>query len=129
MGLIDTLHEQHREIRTHLKKIEINEDQEILSYHFNELKVVLISHLINEDNYLYPPLRSLEAVEKISKSWEDEMGRISSDVMGFYDKYKDGFQGDNYKKDATDVIQKLIFRIAKEERELYPIFKEYFPEK
>lgn len=129
MGLIEQLHREHNEIRLHLKKIQVNDDIEILNQHFSELKRVLISHLIIEDNELYPALRSLQATEKISNSFEEEMGRISSDIMDFYAKYKHEFKGENFRGDAGVIIDRLIYRITKEERELYPAFKRYFPNK
>lgn len=129
MGLIEELHEQHREIRTHLKKIVVNKEENVLGHHFKELKTVLISHLINEDNYLYPALRNLEATKLISDSFEDEMGEISSEVMNFYTRYQASENSESFKDDAYLIIEKLIYRIAKEERELYPLFKKHFPNK
>lgn len=128
MGLIDVLHSEHMEIRTHLKKIEINDDVEVINYHFKELKTVLISHLINEDNYLYPVLRNLEETKDISDSFEEEMGLISSEIMDFYSKYKDEFSGINFYEDARGIMNKLIYRIVKEERELYPTYRKFFKE-
>jgi len=129
MGLIDQLHSEHKEIRLHLKKIEVNEGIDILNHHFGELKKVLISHLITEDNELYPALRSLQITEKISNSFEEEMGEISSEIMNFYAKYKCEFKGENFRGDANIIIERLIYRIAKEEKELYPAFKKNFPDK
>jgi len=129
MGLIEQLHREHKEIRLHLKKIQVNDDIEILNQHFSELKRVLISHLITEDNELYPALRSLQVTEKISNSFEEEMGRISSDIMDFYAKYKYEFKGENFRGDVSMIIESLIYRITKEERELYPTFQEHFPNK
>ena len=129
MGLIEELHSQHREIRMHLKKIVVNREENVLEHHFKDLKTVLISHLINEDNHLYPALRNLETTKLISDSFEDEMGEISSEVMNFYTRYQSSENNESFKDDAYLIIEKLIYRIAKEERELYPLFKKYFPNK
>jgi len=129
MGLIDELHNQHMDIKKLLKKIQINTDADIIDSNFKSLKIVLISHLINEDNYLYPALRSLEATKQISDSYEDEMSEISSEIMNFYTRYESGNKTESFNQDIEDVIDKLIYRITKEERELYPIFKTNFPNK
>lgn len=129
MGLIDELHGQHRDIKKLLKKIQINTDVDIIDSHFKSLKIVLISHLINEDNYLYPALRSLEETKQISDSYEDEMSEISSEIMNFYARYESGDKTESFNQDIEDIIYKLVYRITKEERELYPIFKTNFPNK
>jgi len=129
MGLIDELHNQHMDIKKLLKKIQINTDVGIIDSHFKSLKIVLISHLINEDNYLYPALRSLEATKQISDSYEDEMSEISSEIMNFYARYESGNKIESFNQDIEDIMDKLVYRITKEERELYPIFKTNFPNK
>ena len=129
MGLIEKLHGQHIEIIALLKEIKENTDTDMIDRCFKTLKTVLISHLINEDNYLYPTLRSLEATKQISDSYEDEMNEISSEIMNFYARYETGVKSDSFNQDIEDIIDKLVYRITKEENELYPIFKEKFPNK
>jgi len=129
MGLIEELHNQHREIVKLFKKIQENTSVDIIDNNFKVLKTVLISHLINEDNYLYPNLRSLEITKEISDSYEDEMGEISSEIMNFYSRYEKGEKTENFNQELKNIIDKLIYRIAKEEKELYPIFKKNFPNK
>ena len=133
MGLIDELHEQHIEIKILLKKllkeIQIKSNQSIIHNHFKNLKKILISHLLNEDNYLYPALRSLEITKEISSSFEDEMNEISSEIMSFYIKYENEDLTETFHQDLKNIINKLVYRITKEEKELYPIFKKHFPNK
>ena len=129
MGLIQELHGQHREIKEHLTKIQKNEDPEVVDNHFKELKTVLISHLINEDNHLYPVLRSLEETKQISDSFEEEMGEISTEVMEFYARYEPGEKSESFNHDIANIISRLVYRIIQEERVLYPTFKRFFPNK
>lgn len=129
MGLIDELHGQHREIIQLIKEIKKKPETERMDRCFKNLKTVLISHLINEDNYLYPTLRSLEATKEISDSYEDEMGELSSEIMNFYARHESGDKTESFNQDVENIIYKLIYRIVKEERELYPIFMKKFPNK
>lgn len=129
MGLIEELHNQHREIIKLLKKIQEDKNIDIIDNNFKVLKTVLISHLINEDNYLYPNLRSLDITKEISDSYEDEMSEISSEIMNFYTRYEKGEKTEIFNQEIKNIIDKLIYRITKEEKELYPIFKKNFPNK
>lgn len=127
MGLIAELHKQHGEIKQLLKDIETTDNMEIIDSSFGELKKVLISHLINEDNYLYPLLRDLEETRQITASYENEMNKISTEIMEFYNNYQNGKKEVDFKGNVEDIVYKLVYRISKEERELYPIFKEKYP--
>lgn len=90
---------------------------------------VLLAHLAKEDKLLYPQLRSAndQRLAGIATRFSDEMGGLAAE----YSRYMADWTIDRMRQDWTSfqtdtrrVLTALRRRIARENRELYPLLRD-----
>lgn len=92
----------------------------------NELTSILIAHLKAEDWLLYPRLLASPdpSVKKTARAFSDEMGGLAQAYGCYTHKWTAMSIQVNwvgYCKETRDIIDALTQRIARENRELYPL--------
>ena len=93
------------------------------------LSSTLIAHLKAEDWVLYPRLAEskIPEVAAIAKAFADEMGGLADAFVSYNDTWSaPAIAADwpGYCADTLGVIDALTSRIARENRELYPLLEE-----
>ena len=93
-----------------------------------ELTSVLIAHLKAEDWVLYPRLMECGdiRVAVTAKAFSDEMGGLSAAFIAYNNKWSaDSIDRDwpGYRTETRGIIEALTHRIARENRELYPLLE------
>ncbi len=122
--LIEELKKEHTEIVAALndvKKLGIlsKEGQDKLM----SVQTSLLAHLEMEDDQLYPRLRKEAENNKDLKNtldlFEMDMENVSTIVHEFFDKYSEGFSGEELQEDFEKLLAALSKRISNEEASLY----------
>lgn len=89
---------------------------------------VFIDHIAHEDRKFYPAFLAAAAgrpdAERMAMQFAAEMTAISKDILGFFDKYKDGGSGLEYARDFGRLSAALFLRWHKEESILYARYAE-----
>ncbi|HEY0837731.1 MAG TPA: hemerythrin domain-containing protein [Azospirillum sp.] len=84
---------------------------------------LFVDHLAHEDREFYPAFLEVSAgqpdVERLATQFAAEMTAISKEILGFFDKYKDGGSGLEYARDFGKLSAALFMRWHKEENILY----------
>lgn len=84
---------------------------------------VFIDHIAHEDRDFYPAFLAAAAgrpeAERMATQFAAEMTAISRDILGFFDKYRDGGSGLEYARDFGRLSAALFLRWHKEEDILY----------
>jgi len=92
-----------------------------------QTKFMLFDHVQKEDEELYPAMKKAAAREKeLSKlinNFAMEMEEISSQVMAFLLKYPDKTASSSLKKEFEELMEKIEFRISREEETLFPEYE------
>jgi regulator of sigma D len=94
------------------------------------IKHDLISHLSKENVRLYPKLISYkdEEIIKTVKVFQVETREITNHVMNFFEDYQLSSHIEQhsatYIEDLSILIKNLKLRIGREEKYLYPLYKE-----
>lgn len=91
-------------------------------------RTLFIEHIQREDRDFYPDFKRL-AHEKGGQAetadhFADEMSDLGGQVLGFFDKYKDGGSGMEFARDFGRMHAMLNARLRKEEGILYAKFEE-----
>ncbi len=127
MKLIDELKKEHVAIVISLettRELGINskEGQEELF----RSKTLLLNHLKKEDDKLYPSLREAaknnESLKRTLKTFAEDMDKITTATMAFFEKYALGGDGIEFARDFGRFYSKLSMRIRKEEMVLYDLY-------
>lgn len=115
------------ELKTALAAAPTKEQASNCANLLSKINGVLSVHLAAEDKSLYPRLMAAndQAIALLAKQFSDEMGGLA----GVYDDFQrrwssstkiyDDFSA--FRGEAESVLQALGERIAREERELYPL--------
>ena len=95
----------------------------------HELSSVLIAHLKDEEWSLYPLLlASRDAhIAATAREFIAEMGGLALDYRAHCEKWNaTAIAGDwpGYRRDCREVLDAVIVRITREDRELYPLMRE-----
>lgn len=89
---------------------------------------VFIDHIAHEDREFYPAFLAAAAgrpdAERLATQFAAEMTAMSRDILGFFDKYKDGGSGLEYARDFGRLSAALFLRWHKEESVLYTRYAE-----
>jgi len=89
---------------------------------------VFVDHLAHEDREFYPAFLAAAAgrpdAERLATQFAAEMTAISKEILGFFDKYKDGGSGLEYARDFGRLSAGLFMRWHKEESILYTRYAE-----
>ena len=88
----------------------------------------LISHLKTEDWVLYPQLMasSDRRVAETSRAFSEEMGGLAKafgDYANRWTAYTIESDWKGYRRETTEILKILSRRMAREERELYPLLE------
>ncbi len=91
-------------------------------------KNAFLEHLKKEDEKLYPVLRK-EAMKnselkQVLEKFENELDAVSTQTIGFFDKYSNGGDGDRFAADFARLYIKLSRRIKNEEDIIYKKYEE-----
>ncbi|MFD2265210.1 hemerythrin domain-containing protein [Lacibacterium aquatile] len=91
-------------------------------------RALFVEHIQREDRDFYPDFKRL-AHERggqaaTADQFADEMGDLGAQVLGFFDKYKDGGSGMEFARDFGRMHAMLNARLRKEEGILYAKFEE-----
>ena len=94
----------------------------------HELSSVLIAHLKSEDWSLYPTLlASTDAhITATAREFSAEMGGLALDYRAHCEKWNaTAIAGDwpGYRRDCREILDAVILRITREDRELYPLLQ------
>lgn len=89
---------------------------------------VFIDHIAHEDREFYPSFLAAAAgrpdAERLATQFAAEMTAMSRDILGFFEKYKDGGSGLEYARDFGRLSAALFLRWHKEESVLYTRYAE-----
>ena len=95
-----------------------------------EIKNILVTHLMLEDDKLYPALESskVKKIRDIGRKFSSEMQLISEQTFDFFNKYNQiktlDLGGGAFKKNLYDLKEKIINRVNLEEKMLYPLYEQ-----
>ena len=94
-----------------------------------ELNSVLIAHLKAEDWLLYPRLMASgdSGVAAVARTFSEEMGGLSAAVAGYNNRWDaESIDQDwpGYCRETHGIIEALIHRVTRENRELYPLLEQ-----
>jgi len=91
-------------------------------------RALFVDHIQREDREFYPDFKRLAhdrgAQAETADHFADEMGDLGGQVLGFFDKYKDGGSGMEFARDFGRMHAMLNARLRKEEGILYAKFEE-----
>lgn len=88
---------------------------------------ILRIHLALEDEIIYPALRNSPDPQMgaIGQRYWDEMGGLADTFLDFVDRWKRAdavlANPDGFRSESADVFKALEERIAREDREVYPL--------
>ena len=93
-----------------------------------ELTSALVGHLKTEDWMVYPGLIASrdKQLAATARAMAEEMGGLASDFSAFSEAWgatEIGRDWPGYRRAATNMIGRLARRIARENRELYPLIE------
>lgn len=126
--LIQDFKDEHLQISDLLLKARnIGEDNPQCRALLLSAKKMLLAHLNKEDRYLYPVLKEAaktdSSLASTLQSYAQDMDKISTDVMTFFNTYEDGdHTAENFQSDYKNIIIALSKRIAMEETVLYKAY-------
>lgn len=88
----------------------------------------LIRHLKNEDWNLYPDLMSSsnQRIAFTARAFSASMGGLATEFKDYSERWgADAIRSDwnGYRRDTAEILRSLMFRIAREERDLYPLLE------
>ncbi|PWC54556.1 hemerythrin domain-containing protein [Azospirillum sp. TSO22-1] len=127
--LVRTLKNEHGQLKELLDRVKVlgigsAEGQRAL----RGARQVFVDHLAHEDRDFYPAFLAASAgrpdAERMAMQFAAEMTAISKDILGFFDKYKDGGSGLEYARDFGRLSAALFLRWHKEESILYTRYAE-----
>ncbi|MDO5521996.1 MAG: hemerythrin domain-containing protein [bacterium] len=123
---------QHNEVRDLMKSIEVKmakadftPDMAAITLEINKMAGVLRVHLSGEDQYLYPTLikGNDQALSKMAKEYQDEMGGLFETFTEFKNKYNTKAKLTEHQAtfvtEAKAVFMAIRKRMEKEEKGLY----------
>ncbi len=92
----------------------------------HQLASTLIGHLKDEDWLLYPQLLASpdERIASTARAFSDELGGLAAAYRAHSDRWgADAIAADwdGYRTDCRELLDALTTRIAREDRELYPL--------
>ena len=133
---LDNLIDQHARLRILIDSINkmlescsTKDEIDLLISKIVELAGVLRIHLNNEDRYLYPRLMTSKnnEVMNVATEFDSKMGDLSNNFISFKTRYN-SYENINKNPQAfisefKNVISKLIKRLDKEDKELYPLIE------
>ncbi len=89
------------------------------------MRGLLTDHLQKEDRQLYPALRAIEGSVGLAKSFQEEMARITTRTLAFFDRYAEEIDDSReFARELGQVRALLAQRMIREETRLYPVFAE-----
>ncbi|HYG87274.1 MAG TPA: hemerythrin domain-containing protein [Azospirillum sp.] len=127
--LVRTLKNEHERLKELLDRVKVlgigtAEGQRTL----RGARQVFLDHIAHEDRDFYPAFLAASAgrpdAERMATQFAAEMTAISRDILGFFDKYKDGGSGLEYARDFGRLSAALFLRWHKEESILYTRYAE-----
>lgn len=125
--LITTLKDEHRQLKELLDRVKaLGITSEAGRKCLRDARRVFTDHIRHEDREFYPQFLAAAAghadAEGMARKFADEMKGISADILGFFDKYRDGGDGMEYARDFGRLSSALFLRWRKEEDILYARF-------
>lgn len=123
--LISTLKQEHAELQRLLaeaKQHGISSGQGLIA--LAKAKRLLLTHLMKEDQELYPALKQLEAGRHIANSYADEMQQVSQDVLRFFQTLEARPDDRALPSEFGRLLGVLGGRIRKEESILYAKYEQ-----
>lgn len=134
-ALIDTLHEQHREIGRIVESMTHHlavSDLDGVRADLARLKTALLAHLAIEDAHLYPALshaaaaKDLAVAARVAVTYERNMEHVSEALRAFLEQYGgEHIELADLRRDWALVARMLIDRIESEEDQLYPLYRSW----
>ena len=93
-----------------------------------EFAATLIGHLKTEDWVLYPRLLASDDahIASTARAFSDEMGGLAATFVDYIERWKADTIADDwpgYCRDSSTLIDALTRRIARENRDLYPLLE------
>jgi len=122
--LISTLKREHDELKDLLDRVKaLGIGTEEGRRALRAARQVFVDHLAHEDRAFYPAFLEAAAgqsdAERMATQFAAEMTAISKEILGFFDRYKDGGSGLEYARDFGKLSAALFMRWHKEENILY----------
>ncbi|HYD68267.1 hemerythrin domain-containing protein [Azospirillum sp.] len=122
--LISTLKREHDELKDLLDRVKaLGIGTEEGRRALRAARQVFVDHLAHEDREFYPAFLEAAAgqpdAERMATQFAAEMTAISKEILGFFDRYKDGGSGLEYARDFGKLSAALFMRWHKEENILY----------
>lgn len=91
-------------------------------------RTLFIEHIEREDRDFYPDFKRLAHQQgtqaDTADHFADEMGELGTQVLGFFDKYRDGGSGMEFARDFGRMHAMLNARLRKEEGILYARYED-----
>ncbi|WP_448188846.1 hemerythrin domain-containing protein [Azospirillum sp. sgz301742] len=128
-NLVSSLKNEHAQLKELLDRVKVlgigtEEGRRTL----RGARQVFVDHIAHEDREFYPAFLAASAgrpdAERLAMQFASEMTAISKDILGFFDKYKDGGSGLEYARDFGRLSAALFLRWHKEESVLYTRYAE-----
>ena len=118
--LIEILSDEHRRLQQCFNELQrLGTSNEEWKDKLRQTRYLLTAHLTKEDERLYPALAKNPPGLSLSKDFESEMEKISTEALAFIDRYRDGGSGLDYAKQLGRIIGIINVRINREETILY----------
>ncbi|CFY07522.1 Haemerythrin/HHE cation-binding motif [Syntrophomonas zehnderi OL-4] len=131
---IANLKRQHSEIMNQAKYILDNIENASVQQNIQEIVQTMNAmagklriHLMNEDEYLYPPLLNHpdESLQAFAKTYISEMMEVTKAYSDYKSKYNTASKIENnlegFIQETKQVFAVLANRVEREENELYPL--------
>ncbi|MGI5070774.1 hemerythrin domain-containing protein [Treponema pectinovorum] len=124
---------KHRIVQEYLQTIDklakqgVKENAAEIALNINKMTGIIKMHLASEDKLLYPELLASksENVKKITKQYMDEMGDLYKAYGNFAEEFRTPSKieenSQKFVESFKAVEAALNTRIAREEKELYPL--------
>lgn len=124
--LTATLKDQHAAIKKLLDEVRVaGITSEVGKKKLSQVKQLIVAHLKKEDAELYPGLKAKAATTALAETYTREMGEITTNVIGFFNKYETNTDGMEFARDLGRVMATLSARMTREEIRLYPAYDEH----
>ena len=123
--LADRLHDEHTIMLDLLKKLRATgpatpEGHDLLL----KARNLIINHLKQEDEHLYPVLRANEFTQDVAATFADEMAPLAERFIQFFERYDTPTATEEFNSELGRLMASLQRRITREEYVLLPTYKQ-----
>ena len=123
--LADQLHHEHAIMLDVLKQLRTTGPATEAGHELLlKARSLIINHLQQEDDHIYPVLRANEFTHDIATNFSEEMGLLAQRFIDFFERYDAPDNTSEFSSELGRLLAILQKRISREEYVLLPTYKQ-----